>query len=258
MVLIGFGCLCIVGLVTILFVEGSDPMYRFLMEVFGIKVTLRLAHMPIIMSITYLLWLCTGTIEYILYWGLLQLHVSAYWLKAIAPVGLRLEDQVYRASKFTVKKTALGYLSDRTSLRVHKSLEVLMRVSKQDKPIVGVHVACCFVIMVAAGFGSLKLLDKFGMPAYLICPTATVFALCVIDFESILYSIVCSASENVMWSIKKSYGRKSLPAKQLRGHKVINVTPGKPFFVMGKSWSLEFNRIVADYIIDVIMSVRVY
>jgi len=257
MLLITLGSITSPFLITALFLEGSDPTHRLLVELTGLKIRPTLSHSPFLILLVCNFWIGVSTADFVLITGLLHLHSSTYWLQSLVPSSWGRKVSCHKLS-FCARQTATwGFMTDKGNLKVHKYCEVLSKWSRLEHPIVNVHFLSCFFIIVASIFTTMRLSHKIPMPAFLIAPGVAIIASSVIFFECLLFTVLYDKSEGLLSSMKNNYLRKSLAFKVLEGCLPINFGPGKPFFRISKEWNVDFNNSVADQLISLLISVEV-
>lgn len=235
----------------LLFLQETEPLHRFFVEVLEVKPRPDLESIPLILFVVWSILQCCNVANVFVVIGITYIKYIFFWLSGFQPVAISTGKS---PKKYLTK---FGYLEGSLMMRLYREQQLLNVMFSQfiANRRIATHQCAIQVVFVIASFVSIRQFELLlYTPGYQIAFLAVGLCVFVEFMETKTLAEAIDSSKNLREKVKKMSRRDDIVVKVIGKAWSLKFDAAYPYFHIGRHTFLEFMHSSVEILVDLLMA----
>ncbi|CAL8112453.1 unnamed protein product [Orchesella dallaii] len=242
-------------LFSIYFLQGTEPLHRFFLEVLEVEIKPELKFLPQVLFVMWTILQSSNIVGFFLSFGVMYIEFISFWLTALHPTKL-LRCGCRRGSQMKYV-TSLGLVGEQTMIKMYRAHQVLNRMFNKfmANPLASNHLAGIQVVVIVTSFVAVQYFEEMlYTPGYQIVFLTIFLGLLIVYIESKIVSDANRAADRFRRKIRSSTGRKNEVFKSVGSSWPLRIHVAYPYYTVSRKTFPEFVQRTVEFLVDALMA----
>ncbi|CAL8112451.1 unnamed protein product [Orchesella dallaii] len=255
MLLVAVSTLFIPVMFGLYFLQDTEPLNRFFLEVLEVEIKPELKFLPLVLFVMWSVLQCCNVAGLFLSIGIMYIKFVPFWLTALNP------SKILRCgcgSRFQMKYvTNLGLLGEQSMIKLHRTHQVLNRIFNHfmANPLLSNHQAGLQVLVIVTCFLTIEYFEEMlYTPGYQLVFVTIFLCFFIVYVEAKIVSDANITADEFRRKIRSLTRRKNEVFKSMGGTWSLRIHIAYPYYTVSRTTFLEFVQRTVEFLVDLLMA----
>ncbi|CAL8112469.1 unnamed protein product [Orchesella dallaii] len=242
-------------LFCVYFLQDTDPLHRFFLEVLEVEIKPELRFLPQVLFVMWTILQSCNVAGFLLSLGVMYIKFIPFWLTSLHPTKL-LRCGCGHGSQMKYI-TSLGLVGEQTMIKMYRTHQVLNRMFNKftANPLLSNHQAGIQVVVIVTSFVAVQYFEEMlYTPGNQVVFLGIFLGLFIVYVEAKIVSDANTAGDEFLRKIRSLTRRKNVVFKSLGGSWSLRIHIAYPYYTVSRKTFLEFVQRTVEFLVDALMA----